>query len=402
MLQVYNCSLKHFKENINGKKLFIWGGGNRAELYYKEWGIKEHITAIVDKNEKWWNKGWHIDDRIPCINKDKMISQICACGVDHCVLLITSAFYSMDIIDELDSIDELNGLGTYVGTLISEYYRPQEFEFTKGVQKIPKKIHYIWFGGGEIPDKLKNYMVTWRQFCPDYEIIRWDESNYDITKNQYMYEAYCAGKYGVAVDFARLDIIYNHGGVYLDIDVELRKKLDALLCDDSFFSVDFESCINPGSGFGAIQYNPIIGDMMEVYENEQFIDADGNLNLKPCQHYQNPVVKQYGFEITQRYQKIDGNVLYPCEVLSPIATYSEVERITEKTHAIHHAELSWVSEDDRKGRERFKNKIWNRINMEDIMESVSYGIDAQIEKYRGGVLKCFVSIDTPAWMGVCA
>lgn len=362
MLQVYNCALKHFRENINGKKLFLWGGGNRAELYYKEWGIKEHITAIVDKNEKWWNKGWYIDGEIPCINKDKMISQICTYGVDNCVLLITSAFYSMDIIEELDKIDELNGLETYVGVLISEYYKPQEFEFTKGIQKIPKKIHYIWFDGGEIPDKLKNYMATWKQYCPDYEIIRWDESNYDITKNQYTYEAYCAGKYGCASDFVRLDIIYNHGGIYLDTDIELCKNLDDLLCDDSFFSVDFEGSVNTGAGFGAIQYNPIIGDMMKVYENEHFIDADGNMHTKPCHRYQTPVLKQYGFDITQKYQKINGSVLYPCEVLAPIANYSRAERITKKTYSIHHSELSDASEDDRKGRERFKNKIWNRIN----------------------------------------
>ena len=73
-------------------------------------------------------------------------------------------------------------------------------------------------------------------------------------------------------------------------------------------------------------------------------------------------IKKYGFEITQRYQKIDGNVLYPCEVFAPIATYSGAERITEKTHAIHHAELSWISQREREAREKFKDKIGYRIN----------------------------------------
>lgn len=362
MLQIRNCDLKLFRENIKGKKLFIWGGGARAELCYKEWKIKENITVIVDNNEKMWNKRWHIDNRILCINKEKMISDICAYGVNNCVLLITSVFYSMDIIEELDVIASLNGLETYVASLVSEYYTPQEFEFTKGIQRIPKKIHYCWFGGKEIPDKLKNYMKTWKNFCPDYDIIRWDESNYDITKNQYMLEAYRAGKYGFVPDYARLDIIYNYGGIYLDTDIELCKNLDELLCDDSFFSVDFEGVVNAGSGFGAVQYNPIIGDMMKAYDNESFIDKNGNLNLKPCSHYQNPILKEYGFEITQRYQKIGGNVLYPCEVLAPIATYSGAERITEKTHSIHHAELSWISESEKEARNRFRYKIGHRIN----------------------------------------
>lgn len=362
MLQIYNCDLKHLKENIKGKKLFIWGGGARAELCYKEWGIKENINAIVDSNEKLWNRPWCIDDRILCINREKMISDIRIFGIRDCVLLITSVFYAMDIIEELDKVAELNGLETYVASLVSEYYTSQEFEFTKGIHKIPKKIHYCWFGKKEIPDKLKNYIKTWKQFCPDYDIIRWDESNYDITKNQYMYEAYRMGKYGFVPDYARLDIIYNHGGIYLDTDIELCKKLDDLLCDNSFFSVDYEGCVNAGSGFGAVQYNFLIRDMMIAYEKEHFINNDGSMNLKPCHHYQNPVLKKFGFEITQRYQKIEGNVLYPCEVLNPIAVYSGVERITENTHSTHHAEFSWISESDKEAIERFRNKINCRID----------------------------------------
>ena len=362
MLQIHNCSLNLFKENIKGKKLFLWGGGNRAELCYKEWKIKENITAIVDANEKMWNKRWDIDNEIICINKEKLISDICAYGINNCVLLITSVFFSMDIIEELDDIVDLNGLDTYVASLISEYYIPQKFEFTKGIQKIPKKIHYFWFGEKKIPQKLEHYIDTWKLFCPDYEIIRWDENSYDITKNQYMKEAYYAGKYGFVSDYARLDIIYNNGGIYLDTDIELYRNLDDILCDNSFFSVDFEGCVNTGSGFGAVQYNPIIKDMMAVYKDVRFIKKGGSLNLKPCHFYQNLVLKKYGFEITQRYQKIDGNVLYPCEVFAPIATYSGAERITEKTHAIHHAELSWISQREREAREKFKDKIGYRIN----------------------------------------
>lgn len=363
MLQICNCSLRIFQQKIKRKRLFIWGGGSRAELCYKEWKINGNIAAIVDINEKMWNKSWGIDDRILCINKEKMIWDICTYGINNCALLITSVFYSMDIIEELDKVASLNGLETYVASLISEYYVPQEFEFTKGIQKIPKKIHYCWFGKKEIPDKLKEYIKTWKLFCPDYEIVRWDESNYDITKNQYMYEAYCVGKFGFVPDYARLDIIYNYGGIYLDTDIQVCKTLDDLLCDDSFFSVDFEGGVNPGSGFGAVQYNFIIEDMIKVYEREHFVNKDGSLNLKPCQHYQNPIIKKYGFEITQRYQKIQGNVLYPCEVLSPIATYSRTERITEKTHSIHRAELSWISEAERRATERFRSKIGYRIGI---------------------------------------
>lgn len=361
MLRICNCSLEMFRENIKGKKLFLWGCGARAEVCYKEWNIRESIFKVVDTNEKMWDRPWSVDNSILCINKKKMVSEICKYGISNCVLMITPVFYSMDIVEELDEVVELNELETYVASLISEYYIPQKFEFTEGNQRIPKKIHYFWFGGTEIPERLKGYIKTWKQFCPDYDIIRWDESNYDITKNQYMYEAYRAGKYGFVTDYARLDVIYNYGGIYLDTDIELYKNLDTLLCDDSFFSVEFEGSVNTGSGFGAVQYNPIIKDMIKAYENIHFIGENGKLNMRPCHHYQNPILKRYGFEITQKYQKINGNVLYPCEVLAPIATYSGAERITEKTHSIHHVELSWVSENDRRARKRFRDKIRVRL-----------------------------------------
>jgi hypothetical protein len=79
--------------------------------------------------------------------------------------------------------------------------------------------------------------------------------------------------------------------------------------------VDFEGCVNPGSGFGAVQHNFMIEDMIKVYEKEHFVNKDGSLNLKPCQHYQNPIIKKYGFEIKQAdivLSKISIKAEYRC------------------------------------------------------------------------------------------
>ena len=61
---------------------------------------------------------------------------------------------------------------------------------------IPKKIHYCWFGKAEIPERFKEYIASWKKFCPDYEIIEWNETNYDVTKNAYMRQAYENKKWG--------------------------------------------------------------------------------------------------------------------------------------------------------------------------------------------------------------
>ena len=92
---------------------------------------------------------------------------------------------------------------------------------------IPKKIHYCWFGGNPLPTIAKKCMESWQKFCPDYEVICWDEINCDININQFVRQAYDAKKWAFVSDYFRLKIVEEHGGIYLDIDVELLKPLDA-------------------------------------------------------------------------------------------------------------------------------------------------------------------------------
>ena len=90
---------------------------------------------------------------------------------------------------------------------------------------IPKKIHYCWFGGNPLPPLAQKCIASWENFFPDYEIVRWDEANYDVNKIPYIQEAYEARKYAFVSDYARFDILYHHGGLYFDTDVELKDNL---------------------------------------------------------------------------------------------------------------------------------------------------------------------------------
>ena len=102
---------------------------------------------------------------------------------------------------------------------------------------IPKKIHYCWFGGNPLPEDVKRYIESWKKYCPDYDLIRWDESNYDVHKNAYVELAYQNKKWAFLTDYARLDIIYEHGGIYLDADVELIHSLDDLLQNSCYMGM---------------------------------------------------------------------------------------------------------------------------------------------------------------------
>ena len=135
---------------------------------------------------------------------------------------------------------------------------------------IPKVIHYFWFGEQPLTDLAKKCIDSWKKYCPDYEIKLWNEQNYDISKNQYMLQTYKSKKYGFTVDFARLDIIYTYGGIYLDTDVELLKSLDDILNDKCFMGFESNENVALGLGFGAEAGNEIIYSLMHVYDDLNF------------------------------------------------------------------------------------------------------------------------------------
>ena len=94
---------------------------------------------------------------------------------------------------------------------------------------IPKKIHYVWVGHNPKSPLIKECLTTWKKKLPDYEIIEWNESNFDMHENRYLEEAYQAKKWAFVSDYIRARAIYEQGGIYLDTDVRVLKKLDPLL-----------------------------------------------------------------------------------------------------------------------------------------------------------------------------
>ena len=46
---------------------------------------------------------------------------------------------------------------------------------------IPKIIHYCWFGRKPKPELAEKCIRSWKKFCPDYEILEWNEDNFDVS-----------------------------------------------------------------------------------------------------------------------------------------------------------------------------------------------------------------------------
>lgn len=212
---------------------------------------------------------------------------------------------------------------------------------------IPKKIHYCWFGGNPLPELAVKCIGSWKKFCPDYEIIEWNEENYDVSQNTYMRQAYENKRWGFVPDYARLDIIYNHGGIYLDTDVEIIKPIDELLELEAFAGVEQNSpYIALGLGFGASKGHYAIKKMRDYYDQLLFVE-NGELNLLPAPKINSKVLEELGYVFSEQINDSCPLTIFPSEYFCPVNYNTNELTITEKTYSIHHYTASWYDETQR-------------------------------------------------------
>lgn len=215
---------------------------------------------------------------------------------------------------------------------------------------IPKVIHYCWFGNNPKPKIVRRCIDSWHKYCPDYEIIEWNEDNIDVSFSTYAKEAYDCKKWGFVVDPVRLYIIYEHGGIYLDTDVELVRPLDDLLDKTCFFAGD-GSGVNGGLGFGAVKGHPTIRKMYDLYENRHFVTESG-MDLTPCTTLYTRLFLEDGYNIhSDTIEHAAGAEILPPEYFSPLTGMSEL-KATENTFGIHWSIRTWES-----GMTKFKTNM---------------------------------------------
>ena len=222
---------------------------------------------------------------------------------------------------------------------------------------IPKKIHYCWFGGGEKSTLIKQCIDSWEKFAPDCEIIEWNESNYDVTKNSYMSQAYQAKRWGFVPDYARLDIVYEYGGIYLDTDVELIRPIDELLNGTGFCGFEHADhnaifSVNTGSGFGAEKGDAVIRIMRDYYDEISFVNDDATLNLQPSPRFNTDALRKLGLRCDNSMQQIGAITVYPYEYFCPVNWKTHKCTTTPNTFSIHHFDASWLSAQEKKKRRR--------------------------------------------------
>lgn len=213
---------------------------------------------------------------------------------------------------------------------------------------IPKKIHYCWFGRGEKPKLAEKCIASWKKYCPDYEIIEWNEDNFDINTNEYTKWCYKNKKYAFLSDYVRLLVVYQNGGIYFDTDVELVRNPDFLLENQAFFGFETDeavitnaenekinsklSCsVASGLAYGSVASGLALETMLKEYEPL----LDGKHGVTMCPELNTKALVKLGLIRDGSYQEFPWGTVYPKEYFNPYESTTGLLNKTENTVSIH-------------------------------------------------------------------
>lgn len=335
------------KIRVNDKKIVMFGAGVIGQIamptVLKQYGVLDFIDCYIDNNPSKWGSSIEVYGKSCCINSPEYLKVV----RDTDVIFLNISRYS-EVLAQLETMECTEYMDCYLTPMlfIHNFCMEKSGDFLGKLDKplIPKKINYMWLGRKKMPDNLKRCIDTWHKFCPDYEIIEWNEENYDLNKHPYMIEAYENGGYGFVPDYARIDILYNEGGIYMDTDIELIKNLDSLLNQEAFCGVEKWQIVNFGGCSGAIPKHPMIKKFLDARQNIHYIDKNGNVNKKTCGFYDTSVILDEGYIMNGKTQNLNGMNVYAYDYFHPYDYMSGITNITENTYSIHRFNGGWLDE----------------------------------------------------------
>jgi ATP-dependent exoDNAse (exonuclease V) alpha subunit len=226
---------------------------------------------------------------------------------------------------------------------------------------IPKIIHYCWFGGNPKPDDVKRYLASWKQYCPDYEVHEWNESNFDVNENAYCREAYKAKKWAFVADYARVKVLDEYGGIYMDTDVEMMKPFDDLLHYAAFLCFESDKAVSIGT-FGAEKGHPLLQDLLNSYEQVDF-QWESSKTITNLMILTDLLVKKYHLKCNGKQQILKDNIaVFPMEAFIAKDVNTGWIMPTEMTYAIHQYASSWYDEESKRIAESnayYLRKYWH-------------------------------------------
>lgn len=220
--------------------------------------------------------------------------------------------------------------------------------------KIPKVIHYCWFGENELDELSIKCIDSWKKILPDYEIKLWNEKNFNLNINQYVKDAYREKKWAFISDYVRLYALYHEGGIYMDTDVEVIKSFDSLLDKNIFLGFENKYTLSIGT-IGAQKNNKWIKDLLDYYNEKSFYENNKPILIPNTRIITQRAIEQ-GLKLDNKYQVIMNDVnIYPKDYFIAKSYLTDKLEVTNNTFCIHHYGGSWIN--NKKSLKKFIKKI---------------------------------------------
>lgn len=241
---------------------------------------------------------------------------------------------------------------------------------------IPKIIHYCWLSNDPIPEELQKCMESWKKLLPDYEIMWWNFDRFPKEKSKWVKDAFDRKKYAFAADYIRLYAVYNFGGIYLDMDVEVLKSFNPLLDLKTMICWQNEWPGLEVAAFGAEKGCSWLKDCLDFYNHREFVNPDGSFNTRPLPGVVEKIIRENHYDLIDiktehealSIQSDKTIPVLPADYFSPKSLKTNKIKTTDNSYSIHHFAGSWLP-----WYNRLETKICNALGIKNraILTSVA-------------------------------
>ena len=340
--------IERYFEKLKTKDIICWGNGkhyrNITYPFLQKSGLIENLKGFVDASDK---------EKLAQMDSDKTVILIAVTGYDE-ILGQLKADERLSVFEAVPSI-YLEAL--YEDMLLLSVKKPPLNYRKNNRPVIPKLIHAIWFSGDPMPELYLRCLESWKKYAPDYEIKIWNMETYKPDQCLFFEQAIEHKNWAFASDYARADLLYRYGGIYMDLDVEMLRPIDDLLYNDAYMSFESLDRIECGSGMGSRPGHPIIKEICERYEKRPYLKEDGTWDNSTCPVRYTQVIEKHGLKKDGGFQFVEDITVYPFEVLTGKSFDTGIIYSSDLSYTVHHHNGSWIPDTAHKAMNERYNKI---------------------------------------------
>ena len=340
--------ITEYFETLKTEDIICWGNGkhfrNSTFPFLRKSGLIENLRGFAGASDK---EKIEIADRTYSIfgkeelarmDSRKTLILVAVTGYEE----ILAQLRSDARLEKFEAVPSIYLEALYEDILLLSADKPPVNYRKNDRPVIPKIIHAIWFSGDPMPELYIKCLASWKKHAPDFEIKIWDMESYEPDHCLFFEQAIEHRNWAFASDYARADILRRHGGIYMDLDVEMLRPIDDLLYNDAYMSFESLDRIECGSGMGAKAGHPVMQEICESYEKRPYLKADGTWDNSTCPVRYTKVIEKHGLKKDGGFQHVGDITVYPFEVLTGRSFDTGIVYKTELSYTLHHHNGSWI------------------------------------------------------------